>query len=71
MKKISPQQIEDIINYLNTRQTLKAKEIINNLELSNEEDILKDILDLRNHHGKSTITNQDLNNIINKYGKQF
>lgn len=33
------------------------------------DDILKDLKDLRNHHGKSSITNGDLDTIINKYGK--
>jgi len=33
-------------------------------------DILKDIKDLRNHHGKSSIIDADLDKIINKYGEK-
>jgi len=68
MKQITNEQIEELkILFRNRNSYSKIKEVLDNLEDSKSELIIKDILDLRNHHGKSSIIDADLDKIINKY----
>lgn len=41
MKKINEEEIEEILNYLDNRQTLEVKKILKNLEESQEERLIK------------------------------
>ena len=70
LKELQSQQLKSSI--LNDKAQDLSDGVINRSSVeqtvdSNIQDILKDILDLRNHHGKSSIIDADLDKIINKY----
>lgn len=70
-KIISKETIENLKTIIRNRNSYhEIKKVLDNLETSKVEDILKDLKDLRNHHGKSTIIDADLDKIINKYSEE-
>lgn len=71
MKQISETDIANLKSLIRNRNSyLDIKEVLDNLTDSKDELIIKDVRDLRNHHGKSTIINADLDKIINKYSNK-
>ena len=69
-KIISTETIENIKTLIRNRNSyLEIKEILDNLEDSKDELILKDLKDIVNHKGRGTITEQSIRDIINKYSK--
>ena len=69
-KNITNEDIEKIKILIRSRNSYKSiKEILDNLEVSYEELILKDLKELL-HKGRSSITEFDVRDIINKYGNR-
>ena len=70
MKQISETDIENLKQLIRNRNSyLDIKLVFDTLEDSKLDDILKDLKSLL-HKGRSSITESDIRDIINKYGDE-
>ncbi|MFX1312066.1 MAG: hypothetical protein ACFFHD_05595 [Promethearchaeota archaeon] len=68
MKKISEEQIKEIIYEINNHKTIGIKKQLNELEDCKEQEILDDLKRLIRNNGRSNmISKSDLEEIRNKY----
>ena len=71
MKQISETDIENLKTLIRNRNSyLNIKEVLDNLETSKDELILKELKDIVNHKGRGNITEQSIRDIINKYSEK-
>ncbi len=66
MKKITEEQIIEIINLLNQRKNIQVKKILNELEEFTEDNLREELRKFLMNKGKSTIFTSELWNLLDE-----